>query len=235
MFVLWWMYSVRAGVYGTWPLFFPLTFTLAMPIIIARNPACGVHQSALPRVRTASLAGDRGSLIPMPRWGWFAVWGLFLVLLAVIGLRPVLSPIEGVGASQAWLRWKIGLGMAIFEIPLLIATPALVRMALRNPEPMDAANTPELAEMYAVLRSRTARFMTTFLLGMVILMIVSMAILTWFESANDGQTVAWASGIFGATMGLISTCGVIWMAAQRMRINQFLREISQEQHCVIPG
>jgi hypothetical protein len=115
-------------------------------------------------------------------------------------------------------RWLVSLIVygSVFGF-LLAILPRGLRRTLSEPEPMDAAGSPELAELYAAQRRK--RVLGLFWgIGVALpLLIGSFSVVqTWFP--NDGSMWGLIASIGGSILGI---CGAIfgtWMTVERARI-----------------
>ena len=220
-----------------WPWFFPLWFFLAMPAIVAKNPHWGWTVgggSASGGVRTASLV-NRERTSPVTRAMWAVPITLFVVILAAIAARGLLpfgvgpypgdSAVDPEAARVAYAeaersRWIFSLVVfgSVFGF-LLASLPRSLRRTLSEPEPMDAAGSPELAELYAAQRRK--RVLGLFWGSGVVLPLcigVFSVLQTWFP--HDGSTWGLIGGIGGSILGI---CGAIfgtWMTVERAKISE---------------
>jgi len=218
-----------------WPWVFPLWFFLAMPAIVAKNPywGCAVGGgSASGGVRTASLV-NRERTSPVTRAMWAVPITLFVLILAAIAARGLLpfgvgpypgdSAVDPEAARVSYAeaersRWILSLVVfgSVFAF-LLAILPRSLRRTLSEPEPMDAAGSPELAELYAAQRRK--RVLGLFWgPGVVLpLCIGSVSVLqAWFPQ----NWIAW--GLIGSIGGsILGICGAIfgtWMMVERAKI-----------------
>ena len=220
----------------SWPLFFPLWFGLAWPLIRAKSPqwegAMYGAEAASGVVRTASLV-NRERLSPVTRWMW-AVAALASVAgvaaIAARGLMPF--PLGSVGSSDEAAatvqrtQWWIFLGISLM-VPLgLLWLPRVLRSMLREPEPMDAAGSRDLAELYAAQRRR--RVLGMFWLNGVAGPLViggSFALVTWFP--NSGAILGIIGGVGGTALGIAGAVFGFMMAAERARIAEARARLEQ--------
>jgi hypothetical protein len=218
-----------------WPWFFPLWFFLAMPTIVAKNPYWGWTVgggSASGGVRTASLV-NRERTSPVTRAMWAVPITLFVVILAAIAARGLLpfgvgpypgdSAVDPEAARVAYAeaersRWILSLVVISSVFGFLLAIlPRSLRRTLSEPEPMDAAGSRELAELYAAQRRK--RVLGLFWGTGVLLpaCVGSFSVLqAWFP--QNGSTWGLISGIGGSILGI---CGAIfgtWMTVERAKI-----------------
>ena len=220
-----------------WPWFFPLWFFLAMPAIVAKNPHWGWtvgSGSASGGVRTASLV-NRERTSPVTRAMWAVPITLFVLILAAIAARGLLpfgvgpypgnSAIDPEAARVAYAeversRWILSIVVfgSAFGFVLAIL-PRSLRRTLSEPEPMDAAGSPELAQLYAAQRRK--RVLGLFWGTGVLLpaCIGSFSVLqAWFP--NAGSMWGLIGGIGGSVLGI---CGVIFgtrMTVERATISE---------------
>ncbi len=234
MLALWQTAGVRVAM-NTWPLFFPLFFFLAMPAMRAKNPAWRPAHEAQPVVRTAMVApGDRARTSPVPRWVWALGWIAFAGAVIALALRPALAPMapedgEAWGGG-GWTQWIIAVVVLMTTVPfLLLLTPRGVQAAMREPEPMDAQETAELAQAYEALRRTKAWFFAGLFLVMGIAICVTMPVLAWIDSAWAGATMGLVGGIGGSLIGIAGGVGGVALDLKRTKINTLLRQLEQDQ------
>ncbi len=229
MLAVWRLLGVRPAVY-TWPLFFPLFFFLATPAMRAKNPAWGRPHDAQPVVRTATLTGDRAHASPVPRWPWAVAWTLCALAVIAIVIKPLIDEMPTGGLAELeWKRWLIALLVALVcPASILLTLPRGIRVALREPEPMDVARTPELAAAYASLRNTKAWFFAGLFLTMAVLMGAMMAALAWADTGEAGRALGWAGAIGGSLIGLAGGAGGVYIDTRRVRVNKILRRLERE-------
>ncbi len=213
-----------------WILFFPLWFALAMPAVVAKNPAwgavCSPMQAGGPQIRTASLK-PRERETPIRNWHWalmIAVSLVPLVLLAVRGAYPFLP--EGPAASSARFRWTLLTG--IYAACMLITLPIVplsIRRSLAEPEPLDPAGSPELESMYR--SERRKRILSLFwLLGVVQPLVLGILFnaVVWGLPASGrtfgiiGAIVGTSIGIAGSVIGIVASIRRVRIAEARARL-----------------
>jgi len=218
-----------------WPWVFPLWFFRAMPAIVAKNPywGCAVGGgSASGGVRTASLV-NRERTSPVTRAMWAVPITLFVLILAAIAARGLLpfgvgpypgdSAVDPEAARVAYAeaersRWILSLVVfgSVFAF-LLAILPRSLRRTLSEPEPMDAAGSPELAELYAAQRRK--RVLGLFWgPGVVLpLCIGSVSVLqAWFP--QNGSAWGLIGSIGGSILGICGAMFGTWMMVERAKI-----------------
>lgn len=217
-----------------WPWFFPLWFLLAMPAIAAKNPHWGwaVGGPASAGVRSASLVNrERTSPVTTAMWA-FPIAATLLVIAAIaargllpfgVGPYPGDSAIDPEAARIAYAeaersRWRLSLLVYAPILVLLLAIlPVALRRTLTEPEPMDAAGSEALAELYA--RHRRRRVLGLFWgIGTVLpLCIGSLAVLKlWLPDLGSFWGIV--GGIVGTVGGLGGAAFGISMANERAKI-----------------
>ena len=220
----------------SWILFFPLWFGLAMPLLRVKNPAwehsAQVAQGSGGAVRTASLA-NRARQNPVKGWMWGVAVFAGLAGLGAIGARGFLPfPTDGAaddaagGAERA--RWFIFLVVALCCPSQLVWLPGVLRTMLMEAEPMDAAGSQELADLYARQRRRRV-------LGMFWLMGVAMplalggifALIVWFP--NLGGLWGLVGGLGGLLLGGIGAAFGFMMTAERAKIAEARARLDQSR------
>lgn len=210
-------------------LFFPLFFIFALPALVARNPDWGSPHPAGVTTRSATLVNrERERLVPS--WVWVVATLIGLGALVAIALRP-LGPRIGFDFGPAERnRMLIALGIELFVlatifVPLGVAMP----MLRREPEPLDAAQSPELAAAYARLRRfKASAFVWLFAIGMNGLFGLGVVLFAWSSpAAPSGTMLGVASGFAGAAIGIAGSVVGVVASVRRVRINAMLRELAQ--------
>lgn len=220
----------------SWPLFFPLWFGLAWPLIRAKSPhwegAMHGAEAASGAVRTASLV-NRERLSPVTRWMWAVALLASVAGVAAIAARGLMPfPLESVGsgdeaaATAQRTQWWIFLGLSILGPLGLLWLPRVLRAMLREPEPMDAAGSRDLAELYAAQRRRRVlgMFWLNGVAGPLVLGGI-FALVTWFPCSGAiwgiiGGVGGTALGITGAVFGFMMTAERAKIAEARARLEQ---------------
>jgi hypothetical protein len=233
-----------------WCLFFPLWFGLAMPAVAAKNPALsGRPEDTMPRasnasgapgspgsapvVRTASLV-NRERQSPVTRAMWAIPVAVFVAAVAAVALRGLAPfPMHPHGAEDELFasaersRWLLTLGIEVVVLGISLAIlPHSLRRTLTEPEPMDAAGSPELAELYRVQRRR--RVLGLFWGGGVVLpafMGTVLALPVWFP--DQGGLWGLLGGIGGTAIGIAGAVFGTMMSVERARIAQARARLEQ--------
>ncbi|MEO1994910.1 MAG: hypothetical protein ABGZ17_06505, partial [Planctomycetaceae bacterium] len=171
-------------------------------------------------VRTASIT-NRARENPIRPAFWLIAIVIDTGLLAGIAARYLLPFSDTLYSGQGHLertRWLVMLGAyAVSVLSSLAIMPILIRRSHAEPEPLDAAGSPEMTELYRAHRVQKLRGMF-WLVGVAIpgFMGVVLCSLTWWPNAGGliglvGAFGGSAGGIGGAMFG----CR---MAMQRLRI-----------------
>jgi hypothetical protein len=211
----------------SWPLFFPLWFGLAWPLIRAKSPhwegAMYGAEAASGAVRTASLV-NRERLSPVTRWMWAVALLASVAGVAAIAARGLMPfPLESVGsgdeaaATAQRTQWWIFLGLSLMGPLGLLWLPRVLRAMLREPEPMDAASSRDLAELYAAQRRRRVlgMFWLNGVAGPLVLGGI-FALVTWFP--NSGAIWGIIGGVGGTALGITGAVFGFMMTAERAKI-----------------
>lgn len=213
-----------------WIGFFPLWFGLAMPAVIAKNPAWGAVccplQAGGPNIRTASLK-PRNRENPIRNWHWALMMAVSLVpltLLAVRGAFPFLP--EGPASDSARFRWAMITGInAVCMLITLLIVPLSIRRSLVEPEPLDPAGSQELESMYQ--SERRNRILSLFwLLGVVQPLVLGIFFnaVVWSSPASGrtlgiiGAIVGTSIGIAGSVIGTVASIRRVRIAEERARL-----------------
>ncbi|MBI1302971.1 MAG: hypothetical protein GC172_04180 [Phycisphaera sp.] len=219
--------SAQWAAMWSWPLFFPLWFGLAWPLIRAKSPhwegAMYGAEAASGAVRTASLV-NRERLSPVTRWMWAVALLASVAGVAAIAARGLMPfPLESVGsgdeaaATAQRTQWWIFLGLSLMGPLGLLWLPRVLRAMLREPEPMDAAGSRDLAELYAAQRRRRVlgMFWLNGVAGPLVLGGI-FALVTWFP--NSGAIWGIIGGVGGTALGITGAVFGFMMTAERAKI-----------------
>lgn len=211
----------------SWPLFFPLWFGLAMPLIRAKNPGWGLAtQDALGgsgAVRTASLVNrERESPVTGAMWAMAIVANIAgIAAIAARGLMPF--PMESLGAGDEAaaaaqrVQWLLFLGLSCLGPIGLLWLPHMLRSMRTEPEPMDAAGSRELSDLYATQRRR--RVLGMFWINGVagpLAIAGTFALAVWFPDLGGWWGVV--GGVGGSAVGVGGAIFGVRMSAERARI-----------------
>jgi hypothetical protein len=218
----------------SWPLFFPLWFGLAWPLIRAKNPAredAMDGRSQASPVRTASLV-NRERTSPVTRGMWVAGTLVCLVGPVAIAIRAVhLFPIESVdGAASLFespehVRWFVFLVVTSMTSLGLLWLPRVLRSMLLEAEPLDAAGSRELSDLYAAQRRRRV-------LGMFWINVISpaaigiiFALAAWFP--GFGAMWGLVGGFAGTVLGGMGAVFGFMLTAERAKIAEVRARLEQ--------
>jgi hypothetical protein len=236
-------FSVRTPGYPwatffSWPLFFPLWFGLAMPLIRAKNPGWGLaNQEALGgsgAVRTASLVNrERESPVTGAMWAMAIVANIAgIAAIAARGLMPF--PMESLGAGDEAagaaqrVQWLLFLGLSCLGPIGLLWLPQMLRSMRTEPEPMDAAGSRELADLYAAQRRR--RVLGVFWINGVagsLAIAGTFALAVWFPDLGGWWGVV--GGIGGSVVGIGGAIFGVRMSAERAKIAEVRARLEQSR------
>jgi len=184
----------------------------AAPALAAREPGyrplplVEASDEESPVLRSASLVARQELDVLSPR-AWTLGWSAY-VLAAVATLWAI--------AEGAHWAMVLGLGwwpgMAFFG----------ARETHLEPEPMDAAGSPELAAIYAKNRAfRSWIFFALGLSGTVAYAVIAIALLAWPNAAGAiGAVIGSALGLAGATFGVVAS-------RQRAKAQALLHELGE--------
>lgn len=222
-----WDHGVWAA--HAWPLFFPLFFGFAMPVIAAKNPdTVTPHPKTPVSVRSASLV-SRERRNPLRLWHWAICWIICGIAIVGVIARPIVAPI-----SDDAERWRIMSSILLIVVlwaPMLALLPWCMRMVLREPEPLDAAGSHELAAAYERHRNFKLWCFWWFFGIVMNVLIGSGALMTAWTT--PGESMSRSLGVFGgvggALLGVAGAAFGIYAGIQRVRITALLRELNQRQ------
>lgn len=230
-----------------WVCFFPLWFLGATRAITARNPAWGGamqgNSAASGTLRSASLV-NRERRSPVSRAMWAIPVVVFLLALGAIAARGLMpfpmqpeaadgavnpDAVPAVHAEVERWRWLLTLGIygTVFALHLAIL-PRGIRRTLTEPEPMDAAGSPELAELYD--RQRRKRVLGLFWgLGVLLPAFLGaiLALPLWFP--NIAGIWGLVGGIGGSLLGLAGGAFGTWMTVERARIIEVRQRLERSR------
>jgi hypothetical protein len=218
----------------SWPLFFPLWFGLAMPVMRAKNPAWGLEMQEASGgsgvVRTASLV-NRERQSPVTRWMWNLSIALNVVGVAAIASRGLMPfPMDSMETGDAAtataqrVQWLLFLGLSCLGPLGLLWQPFMLRSLCTEPEPMDAAGSRELGELYA--KQRRSRVLGMFWLNGVagpLVIATTLALAVWFPNLGGWWGVV--GGVGGTAVGIVGAIFGMRMSAERARIAQFKAQL----------
>ena len=195
-------YPILAAVLGSLALW----FGLGMRTLIEARPALA-QGSRGPggEVRAASLV-PRHRSNPVPRAAWVAGWTIFALCVLVMVLAILRGAPVGLLAGTAF--W-------------LFSGPLAARLSLSEPEPFDAAGSPELIEAYESLRHfKVWLFFWMGLTGTVLFTGVTVAV------ALNPQAGGWAGAIFGVALGLAGGLLGLIGGLRRARVNELRQRLT---------
>lgn len=197
----------------SWVLFFPLWFGFAMPTLRSRNPAWkGPHDPSQPR-RTASLV-PRERRSPITTRHWVILVAVTGAIFAAILARGWAAPFADEAGRWRWLVMTIVYGFTLAAA--FIVQPFAFRAALNEPEPLDAAGSPELVQMYDAFRTTKLRglfWMVGFALP--VLMGAWLLLAVWVENSRLIATIGASTGVL---LGLVGAWFGAAMSVRRVRI-----------------
>jgi hypothetical protein len=221
-----------------WPWFFPLWFGFAMPLIRAKNPGWGLaKQEALGgsgAVRTASLVNrERESPVTRAMWAMAVVANLAgIAAIAARGLMPFPMESSGAGdeaaAAAQRLQWQLFLGLSCLGPIGLLWLPKMLRAMRTEPEPMDAAGSRELADLYAAQRRR--RVLGMFWINGVagpLAIAGTFALAVWFPDLGGWWGVV--GGVGGSVVGIGGGIFGVRMSAERAKIAEVRTRLEQSR------
>jgi len=210
-----------------WLLNFPLFAGFAWPILRLKNPSWDnttfAAATATGGIRTASLV-NRERQSPVTRGMWMLAIAACLAGPIAIGARGFwLFPMPTGEAARPFMEstdhlvWSLFLVLSALALVELLVLPRILRSMLLEPEPMDAAGSAELAELYA--RQRRRRVLGMFwLMGVAAPLFMSSlyALITWFPA--DGATLGIIGGLGGSLLGIVGAIFGMTMSSERMKI-----------------
>jgi hypothetical protein len=195
---------VRVG----WIGYAPLWTMGTMRILALKQPA--VDQG--PSVRVATLF-NRERLNPIQRWHWLILWGISLCLVVLILCSP--SPVRG------W--WAAGYAAQVLLTAAIL--PWGLRLSLAEPEPMDAAASPALAQAYGEFRSAKLKALFWLLgVGMLALFGSAAALATWMPS---GEWAAWLGALGGSSIGIAGAIVGVYFGSRRAKLAAYKAQLDQ--------
>jgi len=210
-----------------WLLNFPLLAAFAWPVFRLKHPAIDnttfAATTATGTTRTASLV-NRERQSPVTRGMWMLAIAASLAGPIAIGARGFwLFPMPTGEAARPFMEstdhlvWSLFLVLSSLALLELLWLPRILRSMLVEPEPMDAAGSTELAELYA--RQRRRRVLGMFwLLGVAAPLFMSSlyALVSWLPA--NGATLGITGGVGGSLLGIVGAIFGMTMSAERMKI-----------------
>ncbi len=204
----------------TWLMSFSLWFGVVMRFLVLHRPE---PRPAYPegRVRRGASLTTRHVVSPISAASWQFLWGImgFSAVAVAAGAfqrQSVESSLSLEGAAFLLL---------LTLVPLTLARTA-VRIALREPEPMDAGDSGELSDMYAVHRISKVWGLYWIFLGLVTLLSISAVCGVWAPSTTN--TLGAIVSVGGSAVGIGGAAFGIYMAKQRVRITRFLDRAAEQ-------
>lgn len=207
----------------SWVFFFPLWFGLAMPALRSRNPAWGgPHDPSQPR-RTASLV-PRARRSPIGARHWAILVAVTGAILLGLLARGWVAPFADDAERMRWLIMTIVYGVSLAIV--FLVQPFALRAALNEPEPMDAAGSPELAQMYEAFRTTKIRGLF-WLVGaaLPVMMGVWLLLAVWTDHTH---LAAGAGAAAGVGLGLLGAWFGVSMSVRRVRIAEAKARLDRE-------
>lgn len=211
-------YTLGGG--GQWRQLWILCF-VQMPffnkLAAAKNPGYGAPHVG--NTRVASLS-NRQKEPTIPPGAWLGVWTCWMLLAAA----------SGWGYFHNDLPTRLGLMIVFFHgmtAVCLSLGPLFVRMATREPEPMDPHNSQELAAAYK--KHRIARRWVFFSLPtiMVVMFGVCSVAIAWLATDPASEAnIGLYGGIAGTFIGLAGGFCGLYFGVWRARLNQQVRDLT---------
>jgi hypothetical protein len=160
--------------------------------------------------RTASLV-SRARTSPIGPRHWAFAWGLFAAAAVLVAVR-------GVGAAGSVTVLSLLLGAVL---PLVL-TPLCQRLVPPEPEPLDAAGTPELVEAYARIRRRRDQAFYGLALALSVMCAGSAVAVAW---GVDARALGWIGAIAGSLVGVAGAVFGVLATNERLRIRALLERL----------
>ena len=132
-------------------------------------------------------------------------------------------------AAETPVSYAMSILMLALAVMDLALAPLLLRVLLREPEPMDAAGSASLVDAYAA--HRTARVWGMFWLIAVMATLLSGFAVVSVWSPMSGGTLGIVGGIVGSVVGIAGAAFGVTMGNQRMKIRRLLDELNAQESC----
>lgn len=202
-----------------WLLSFPLWFGLAMRFLVLSRPE-PLPANPEGRVRRSARLTPRQLVSPLSDARWHVLWGIMAG--AAVAVAAAAWAGNDVDAALSLAGAVLLLLLAV--LPLSLARAA-VRLALREPEPMDAGDSRELSDLYAVHRVSKVSGLFWIFFGLVTLLSLSAVYGVW--AASTGVTLGAIVNVGGSAVGIGGAVFGMQMAHQRARIIRFLDHVTE--------
>ncbi|MBL8963592.1 MAG: hypothetical protein KF787_07240 [Phycisphaeraceae bacterium] len=200
-----------------WLLFFPLWFGLAVPALRSKNPAWVLAPAdpGVSPVRTASIV-NRERRNPIRTGHWVASATASAILLGVIASRGVIGTFDDAAERTRWLITLAVYGVALITVYAI--QPMALRLALREPEPLDARGSEDLQRLYDEFRDTKIRGMFWMLgTALPVLLGASMSLTVWTKMTHGAGVIG---AIVGTGLGIWGSWFGISMSIRRARISE---------------
>jgi len=206
-----------------WMLCF-IQMPLFIRLIPAKNPSwgspfpSGSQRAASLQVRTRSS--------PVPARAWAIAWIVWLVP-AMFAAWALVEKSGTPGSSQA--AFIVSLLLPIGALCLAFG-PYFVRLVLREPEPMDPADSADLREAYRRHRYARAWMFYIFPLVIAITQAAFAAVIAWLPpTAATQRALGMIGGVAGTVGGLLGAAAGIYFGVWRAKLNQTVRDLTGKQ------
>jgi hypothetical protein len=155
-----------------------------------------------------------------------------IAAIAARGLMPFPMESSGAGdeaaATAQRLQWQLFLGLSCLGPIGLLWLPQMLRAMRTEPEPMDAAGSRELADLYAAQRRR--RVLGMFWINGVagpLAIAGTFALAVWFPDLGGWWGVV--GGVGGSVVGIGGGIFGVRMLAERARIAEVRTRLEQSR------
>ena len=197
-----------------WLLSFPLWFGVVMRFLVLSRPD-PLPANPAGRVQRSARLTPRQVVSPVSDASWQFLWGIMGFAVVAVAAAAVWRNDGDTALSFP----GAALLLVLTLVPLMLARAA-VRLALSEPEPMDARDSQALSDLYAVHRVTKVWGLYWILLGLVTLL--SCAAVSGVWAASTAATLGAVVGIGGSAVGTGGAVFGIYMTKQRARITGFL-------------
>jgi hypothetical protein len=196
----------------------------AMPALHARNPNWGKVAGGSGVVRTASLVSRRRKS-PLGRGHFTLLVGVYVAILAVLAVRGIAEPFADDDDRRRWFGFTSAFALlALLEFATL---PLALRMALAEPEPLDAEGSAELTSLYDAYRDAKIRGLFWLLgVGLPLVLGAPLVIATW---TNAGEVAGILGGVGGSLVGIAGAWFGIAMSIRRVRIAEVKTQLETKR------
>ncbi|MEM7164205.1 MAG: hypothetical protein AAF581_02005 [Planctomycetota bacterium] len=200
----------------TWPLFFPLFFGFARPLMIAKNPAWGSNARHDSRRSASFEHRDPQRIVPASAWLPLHLVNAVMAGVLVWQWQELVTNFGVSHAIVGVMIWAVAAGFCI------VVGMFAVDATAREPEPRPDEPNPQIEELYV----KNRRFRAwTFFGGTVLTSLLLHSCATLIVWGPSGAVV-WIGSIGGATLGVVGGIVGVICDLRRVKIQELVRSVS---------